>query len=274
MDIGSYGVNLRELIAHDNDGLGYATPRHPLRTSCSGHLVARAVQSDPRDAALLCPRRGLCPPSPPSPPSGRAHNPPPSKPSATPLDPAPPNGPATAKTPTTPPQSDKRPRKTTPTTFTLPSISTTSPVRKKVNVTVHARSIWFVHHSTRALEFSIPLTSITRTVLLPTRGKSRSHWTVVLLPTDVPDKSKVSPPSAQKIIVELDALTTAPFETTSYSSGTPTPMSTTTVAKGEETAKSGQGAAGIDAYLAAKLGTLNATRSRHRVHGQTSLAGV
>ena len=172
-----------------------------------------------------------------------------------------------------------------PPLFTLPSISTTSPVRKKVNVTVHARSIRFVHPSTRALEFSIPLASITRAFLLPTRGKSRSHWTVVLLPTDVPDKSKASPPSAQQIIFGLDALTTAPFETTSYSSGTSTPTSTTTVAKGEETAssvreflshipvpllepsatvfrsacatpKSGQGAAGIDAYLAAKSGTL------------------
>jgi hypothetical protein len=169
-----------------------------------------------------------------------------------------------------------------PPRFTLPSISTTSPVRKKVNVTVHARSIQFVHPSTRALEFSVPLAGITRAFLLPTRGKSRSHWTVVLLPTDVPDKSKASPTPVQQIIFGLDALTTAPFETTSYSSGTSTP---TTVAKGEESAnsvreflshipapllepsatvfrsacatpKSGQGAAGIDAYLSAKSGTL------------------
>ena len=99
-----------------------------------------------------------------------------------------------------------------------PSISTTSPVQKKVNVTVHIR---FVHPSTRALEFSIPLASITRAFLLPTRDKTRSHWTVVLPPTDVPDKSKAAPPSAQQIIFGLDALTTAPFETTSYSSDTP-----------------------------------------------------
>ena len=169
--------------------------------------------------------------------------------------------------------------------FSLPSISTTSPVRKKVNVTVHARSIRFVNPTTRALESSIPLASIARAFLLPTRGKSRSHWTVLLLPTDVPDKSKASPPSAQQVIFGLDALTTAPFETTAYSSGTSTPTSTTTVPKGEQTAssvreflshipvpllepsatvfrsacatpKSGHGAAGIDAYLSAKSGTL------------------
>lgn len=172
-----------------------------------------------------------------------------------------------------------------PPLFTLPSISTTSPVRKKVDVTVHARSIRFVNPSTRALEASISLTKITRAFLLPTRGKARGHWTVVLLPTDVPDKAKASPPSAQQVIFGLDALTAASFETTSYPSGTSPTSTTTTVAKGEETAssvrkflshipvpllepspivfrsacataKSGQGAAGIDAYLAAKLGTL------------------
>ncbi|KAH0834133.1 hypothetical protein J3R83DRAFT_11423 [Lanmaoa asiatica] len=172
-----------------------------------------------------------------------------------------------------------------PPLFTLPSISTTSPVRKKVDVTVHARSIRFVNPTTRALESSIPLPSISRTFLLPTRGKAKGHWTVVLLPTDVPDKAKTSPSSAQQVIFGLDALSAARFETTSYSSGTSTPNSTTTVAKGEETAtsvrkflshipapllepsatvfrsacataKSGQGAAGIDAYLSAKSGTL------------------
>ncbi|KAF8549408.1 hypothetical protein OG21DRAFT_1515252, partial [Imleria badia] len=166
--------------------------------------------------------------------------------------------------------------------FTLPSISTTSPVRKKVDVTVHARSIRFVNPTTRALEASIPLASLTRAFLLPTRGKPKGHWTVLLLPTDVPDKAKSA---AQQVIFGLDALSAASFETTSYSSGTSTPTSTTTVVKGEETAssvrkflshipvpllepspivfrsacatpKSGQGAAGIDAYLAAKSGTL------------------
>lgn len=169
--------------------------------------------------------------------------------------------------------------------FTIPSISTTSPVRKKVDVTVHARSVRFVNPSTRALDSSIPLASIKRAFLLPTRGKTRGHWTVILLPSDIPDKAKASPSSAQQVIFGLDALSTATFETTSYASGSSTPTSTTTVSKGEETAasvrrllshvpvpllepsatvfrsacatpKSGERAAGIDAYLGAKSGTL------------------
>lgn len=172
-----------------------------------------------------------------------------------------------------------------PPLFTLPAISTTSPVRKKVDVTVHARSIRFTHPTTRALESSIPLASITRAFLLPTRGKTKGHWTVVLLPADVPIKGKASPSSAQQVIFGVDALSAAKFETTSYASATSTPNSTTTVAKGEETvtsvrkllshipvpllepsatvfrsacatAKSGERAAGIDAYLSAKSGTL------------------
>lgn len=169
--------------------------------------------------------------------------------------------------------------------FTLPSMSTTSPIRKKVDVTIHARSIRFINPATRVLESSIPLASITRAFLLPTRGKTKGHWTVVLLPTDVPDKTKALPSSAQQVIFGLDALSAAAFETTSYSSSTTTPTSTTTVAKGEETVtavrrllshipvpllepsatvfrsacatpKVGNGAAGLDAYLSAKSGTL------------------
>lgn len=183
---------------------------------------------------------------------------------------------------TTPDDTDDPPR------FTLPAVSTTSPIRKKVDVTVHARSIRFTHPSTFALESSIPLASITRAFLLPTRGKSKGHWTVVLLSTDVPDKVKTSPPSAQQVIFGLDARSATAFETMSYSSTTSTPNSSvavTVVLKGTETAtyvrellshipvpllepsatvfrsacataKSGEGAAGIDAYLSAKSGTL------------------
>ncbi|KAF8840639.1 hypothetical protein BDN67DRAFT_929869 [Paxillus ammoniavirescens] len=168
--------------------------------------------------------------------------------------------------------------------FTLPSISTTSPIRKKVDITIHERSIRFINPGTRAVESSIPLSAISRAFLLPTRGKAKGHWTVVLLPTDVPDKGKASAASSQQIIFGLDALSTTKFQTTSYSSGGSSPTSTP-VSKGEETvasirkflshlpvpllqssatvfrsacatAKSGDGAAGVDAYLAAKAGTL------------------
>lgn len=174
-----------------------------------------------------------------------------------------------------------------PPLFTLPSISTSSPIRKKVDVTVHTRSIRFTNPTTRTLESSVRIASIARAFLLPTRGRSRGHWTVVLLPTDVPDKAKAPPASAQQIIFGLDALSAATFETTSYLSPSDptTSNSTTTVTKGEQTAtsvrqflshipvpllepsatvfrsacataKAGEGAAGIDAYLSTKSGTL------------------
>ncbi|KAI5993332.1 hypothetical protein EDD15DRAFT_934534 [Pisolithus albus] len=207
-------------------------------------------------------------------------------------------------------QSLKRPRteqvdndEDDPPLFTLPAISTTSPVRKKVDITAHSRSIQFVNPSSRALEASIPLTNITRAFLLPTRGKAKDHWTVVLLCSDVPpDKGKAGAAAQQQarqnqqVIFGLDALSTTQFATTSYSfftkanghsvAGSRSMTTTTeTVSKGSETrpslckllsflpvplhepsvgvfksacapAKTGDGAAGIDAYLSAKPGTL------------------
>ncbi|KAI6164028.1 hypothetical protein EDD17DRAFT_1692627 [Pisolithus thermaeus] len=195
-------------------------------------------------------------------------------------------------------QSLKRPRteqvdndEDDPPLFTLPSISTTSPVRKKVDITAHSRSIRFFNPSSRALEASIPLANITRAFLLPTRGKARDHWTVVLLCSDVPlDKGKVGAAAQQQarqnqqVIFGVDALSTTQFATTSYSSRSMT-TTTETIAKGSETrsslrkllsflsvpvlepsvgvfksacapAKAGDCAAGIDAYLSAKPGTL------------------
>jgi hypothetical protein len=167
--------------------------------------------------------------------------------------------------------------------FTLPSISTTSPVRKKVDITIHEKTIRFVNSSSRAVEASIPISSISRTFLVPTRGKAKQHWTVVMLSSDVPGKGKATTSNPHQIIFGLDAISASKFDTTSYSaSSTP---STSTVAKGEETlfvlreflthipislleasatvfrsacatSKSGHCAAGIDAYFAAKPGTL------------------
>lgn len=167
--------------------------------------------------------------------------------------------------------------------FTLPSISTTSPVRKKVDITIHEKTIRFLNPSSRAVEASIPLSSISRAFLVPTRGKAKQHWTVVMLSSDVPEKGKATTSNPHQIIFGLDAISASKFDATSYSdSSTP---STSTVAKGEETLfvlreflthlpislleasatifrsacatpKSGHCAAGIDAYFAAKPGTL------------------
>jgi hypothetical protein len=104
-----------------------------------------------------------------------------------------------------------------------------------------------------------------------------------MLSSDVPGKGKATTSNPHQIIFGLDAISASKFDTTSYSaSSTP---STSTVAKGEETlfvlreflthipislleasatvfrsacatSKSGHCAAGIDAYFAAKPGTL------------------
>ncbi|KAG1751973.1 hypothetical protein EDD22DRAFT_914844 [Suillus occidentalis] len=116
--------------------------------------------------------------------------------------------------------------------FTLPSISTTSPVRKKVDIMIHEKTIRFVNPSSRAVEASIPLSSISRAFLVPTRGKAKQHWTVVMLSSDVPEKGKATTSNPHQIIFGLDAISASKFEATSYSDSTP---STSTIAKGEET---------------------------------------
>ena len=65
--------------------------------------------------------------------------------------------------------------------FSLHAVSATAPVRKKVRITVHQKSIRFVHATSGAEEASIPLTSLTRAFLISTPGKSKPHWTVIIL---------------------------------------------------------------------------------------------
>ncbi|EAU87692.1 hypothetical protein CC1G_08728 [Coprinopsis cinerea okayama7 len=103
--------------------------------------------------------------------------------------------------------------------FTLHSVSTTSPVRKKADITIGKTTITFKHATSGNLEATIPLSSIRRAFLLPTRGKSKAHWTIVLLSTDTVDTSKSTSANAQdspQIIFGLDATTTAPLNTTTY----------------------------------------------------------
>ncbi|OBZ74864.1 Heat shock protein 16 [Grifola frondosa] len=79
-----------------------------------------------------------------------------------------------------------------PPLFTLHTLSATTPVRKKVDITVHSASIRLTNPNSHALEHpSIPFSSLRRAFLLPTRGKTKPHWTVVLLPSDTP-----SPPAS------------------------------------------------------------------------------
>ncbi|TFK37549.1 histone chaperone Rttp106-like-domain-containing protein [Crucibulum laeve] len=103
--------------------------------------------------------------------------------------------------------------------FTLHSVSVTSPIRKKVDITIHNSTIKFTSPSTQAVEATVPLSSLRRAFLLPTRGKSKAHWTVVLLSTDIPDRGKATSTSAQEnpqVIFGIDATTAAPFTISTY----------------------------------------------------------
>ncbi|KAH9856091.1 hypothetical protein C2E23DRAFT_722740 [Lenzites betulinus] len=109
-----------------------------------------------------------------------------------------------------------------PPVFTLHALSVSSPVRKKVNVSVHRSSIRLTNPSTQKEEYAaIPLDAFQRVFLLATRGKSKPHWTVVLLASDTPapagkatDATKEA--AAPQLVFGLDATLVSPFTTTAY----------------------------------------------------------
>ncbi|KAJ7619583.1 hypothetical protein FB45DRAFT_992538 [Roridomyces roridus] len=120
--------------------------------------------------------------------------------------------------------SDSKRQKTDdgPPQLTLHAISTTSPIRKKVDITVYKSCVKFVNAASGATESSIPLSDLTRAFLLPTRGKMKAHWTVVVLASDVPDRGKKSAAAAApQIIFGLDAAASSAVKYTTYSGSTP-----------------------------------------------------
>ncbi|KAJ7657811.1 histone chaperone Rttp106-like-domain-containing protein [Mycena polygramma] len=174
-----------------------------------------------------------------------------------------------------------------PPLFTLHAISTTSPIRKKVDINVHASSIIFLNSSTRAVESSIPFSALTRAFLLPTRGKMKAHWTVVILSSDTPDRGKkpAGQSASPQIIFGLDATASTTVKYTTYTAstpelntlkaGTPTrellldflgrlqlpllePVSAVfkSACAGTAVSASEGGVPGVEAYRAAKAGTL------------------
>ncbi|KIY48615.1 hypothetical protein FISHEDRAFT_73585 [Fistulina hepatica ATCC 64428] len=84
--------------------------------------------------------------------------------------------------------------------FTLHSISATCPIRKKVHILVCENSVRMINPSSKAVEAVISRDSITRSFLLPTRNKTKAHWTVVLLSSDA-GKS-----AAEQVIFGVDAV--------------------------------------------------------------------
>ena len=150
-----------------------------------------------------------------------------------------------------------------PPIFTLNSLSVASPIRKKVNIAIHQDTIRFTNPTSGSQEASVPLKSITRAFVISTPGKTKPHWTVILL----------ADTDQNQIIFGVDAIPSS-FSTTSQSD---TPQSQP---KGTETKpaikeflshlpahicilepstaqfRSGSGESFIDAYLRAKDGHL------------------
>lgn len=101
-----------------------------------------------------------------------------------------------------------------PPLFTLHSLSLTAPIRKKADITIHRSSIRLTNPGTHAQEHPpIPLSTLRAAFLLPTRGKTKPHWSILLLTTSSEVKDK-----AIQIAFGLDAVPPG-FVTTSYASG-------------------------------------------------------
>ncbi|PPQ64900.1 hypothetical protein CVT24_008241 [Panaeolus cyanescens] len=117
--------------------------------------------------------------------------------------------------------------------FTFHAVSTTSPVRKKVDITIHENA--FILKGTtaaQAIEGTVPRSSIKRAFIIPTRGKSKPHWTVILLASDISAEKGKAAVDNQQIIFGVDATSTSVSSTTTYdASGTPT---TKSIPKGTE----------------------------------------
>ncbi|RPD61190.1 hypothetical protein L226DRAFT_534837 [Lentinus tigrinus ALCF2SS1-7] len=173
-----------------------------------------------------------------------------------------------------------------PRVFSLQGISVSTPIRKKVNIDVHGASIRLTNPSSQKEEFPpIPLSVLQRAFLLPTRGKSKAHWTVVLLSSDVPPLVPKGPGAAAaakettqpQLVFGLDATLTSVLNTSTrdsdktYMKGQPSlpalraffshlPIPalepSTRVFKSVAGSQEGDGVAGVEAYRGAKEGTL------------------
>ncbi|TCD60751.1 hypothetical protein EIP91_009604 [Steccherinum ochraceum] len=168
--------------------------------------------------------------------------------------------------------------------FTLHALSVSSPLRKKLNITVHQSSIRLTNPTTNATELSVPLATLKRAFLLPTRGKTKPHWTVLIMAADTPSlastakgAAKEKDDSQMQIVFGVDAVPppfsvtdhTTSSEPTSNPKGTPILPSLQTflshlpfrvlepsTAVFKSALSSGDGSAGVEGYRGAKSGTL------------------
>ncbi|KAF7795123.1 hypothetical protein EIP86_006270 [Pleurotus ostreatoroseus] len=180
--------------------------------------------------------------------------------------------------------------------YTLHALSLQAPLRKKLDIVVCKHTLRLINPSSQAVEASIPLNSLKRAFLLNTRGKTKAHWTVVILASDtVAPKatgkaaqaaaaaaaaSGEAKPEERQIVFGIDA-TPAPYATTDHTaadvSRTTHPKGTpilpqlraflshlpipyvepdTSVFRSAAPGSDGEPIAGVSAYRAAKEGTL------------------
>jgi hypothetical protein len=102
--------------------------------------------------------------------------------------------------------------------YTLHSVSVTSPIRKKCDIIICRSSIRFYNATSQALETSISIASLKRAFVLPTKGKQKPHWTVVLMSSDAAEQGKkaASDTSNPQIIFGMDAKPTTVFKCTDH----------------------------------------------------------
>jgi hypothetical protein len=133
--------------------------------------------------------------------------------------------------------------------YVLFSVSASAPVRKKVDVVVTASAVKLCpptkSPSSPSYEtpyVSIPLSDIKRVFLLPTRGKTKSHWTLVLLTSDeAPEALKgkakaaaaatAAPEQEREIVFGIDADASSAISYANFALGE-TPQ---TIPKGQPT---------------------------------------
>ena len=169
--------------------------------------------------------------------------------------------------------------------YSLHGVSVSTPIRKKVNIDIHRSSIRLTNPASQKEEYPpIPLSSLQRAFLLPTRGKSKPHWSVVLLSSDVPASvpkgaaaTKDKDATSAQLVFGLDAtltsvLTTSTADSTAthakgqpslpalrmFLSHLPIPAHepSTAIFRSAAGSQDGDGVAGVEAYRGAKEGTL------------------
>ena len=171
--------------------------------------------------------------------------------------------------------------------YSLHGISVSTPIRKKVNIDIHRSTIRLTNPASHKEEHPpIPLSVLRRAFLLPTRGKSKPHWSVVILSSDVP----ISPPKgaaaatakdkdapSPQLVFGLDATLTIALTTSTPEANTthpkgqsslpllrallshlpvPTLEPSTAVFCSAAGSQDAGGVAGVEAYRGAKEGTL------------------